>query len=139
MSRRGRVEPCAAEELSRLSAPPTIAGNGVQFLPVPGWQKHPWLWHGFSTRKGGLSRAYCADEAAGELNLGFTAADDRLTVEQNRRLLAEAITGNAETPLETLRQIHSTLILARAEIPRRGARAGSPATGLRRWGARATA
>jgi len=129
MSRRGRVEPCAAEELSRLSAPPTIAGNGVQFLPVPGWQKHPWLWHGFSTRKGGLSRAYCADEEAGELNLGFTAADDRLTVEQNRRLLAEAITGNAETPLETLRQIHSTLILGASRDPALGCKGGVPGDG----------
>ena len=112
ISRRGRLDHSAAEELSRLSAPPQVARNGVQFLPVPGWQNFPWLWHGFSTRRGGLSRAYCADEAPGELNLGFTAADDRLTVEHNRRLLAEAVTGNPETPLETLRQIHSTLIVA---------------------------
>lgn len=111
ISRRGRFEHSAAEELSRHSAPPQVAGNGVQFLPVPGWEKYPWLWHGFSTRKGGLSRAYCTDDAAGELNLGFTADDDRLAVEQNRRLLAEAVTGNRETRLETLRQIHSTLIL----------------------------
>ena len=124
------MEHSAAEELSRFSAPPRIAGNGVQFLPVPGWENYPWLWHGFSTRRGGLSRAYCPDGAPGELNLGFTAADDRLTVERNRRLLAEAITGNPETSLQTLRQIHSTLIVGgstAASSP--GCRGGVPGDG----------
>jgi YfiH family protein len=72
-----------------------------------------WLWHGFSTRRGGLSRAYCAQDtpdAPGELNLGFTAADDREAVAQNRRLFAEAITGSAETPLIPIRQIHSSIV-----------------------------
>jgi hypothetical protein len=72
----------------------------------------PWLMHGFSTRRGGLSRAYCADDAPGELNLGFTAADNRETVAQNRRLLAEAITGSPETPLIPVRQIHSSLVVS---------------------------
>jgi hypothetical protein len=74
-------------------------------------EKPGWLWHGFSTRRGGLSRAYCADGAPGELNLGFTAGDDRETVEQNRRLLVEAVSGDAATPLVTLNQIHSNLVL----------------------------
>ena len=87
-----------------------MAGNGVQWLDAPGWQQFLWLWHGFSTRKGGLSRAYCADDAPGELNLGFTADDSREVVAHNRQLLAEAITGDPATPLRTLHQIHSTLI-----------------------------
>jgi hypothetical protein len=70
-----------------------------------------WLWHGFSTRRGGLSRVYCADDAPGELNLGFTADDDREAVVRNRRLLAEAITGDPATPLVALRQIHSNCVI----------------------------
>ena len=61
--------------------------------------------------KGGLSRAYCAEDAPGELNLGFTAADDRETVLANRRLLAEAVTGDAATPLLALKQFHSNLVV----------------------------
>ncbi len=82
----------------------------MEWLPVPGWD-FPWLWSGFSTRKGGLSRAYCAEGAPGELNLGFTAADDRETVLRNRRLLAEAVTGDAATPIVALRQFHSNLLV----------------------------
>ncbi len=76
-----------------MAPSPRVAPNGVEWLPVPEWEKLRWLWHGFSTRRGGLSRAYCAEDAPGELNLGFTEADDRQTVIRNRRLLAEAITG----------------------------------------------
>jgi YfiH family protein len=89
---------------------PRVAPNGVQWLPVPGWGDTGWLWSGFSTRKGGESRAYCADDAPAELNLGFTAADDHETVRRNRRLLAEAITGDEATPFVTARQIHSALV-----------------------------
>jgi hypothetical protein len=117
VTRRVRLERAAPEELTQRSAAPQIAANGVQWLAVPGWEKFPWLWHGFSTRKGGLSRVYCAEQAPGELNLGFTAADDRETVAGNRRLLAEAITGSPETALETLRQIHSTLIRTSSDGP----------------------
>ncbi len=105
---------------------PRVAANGVQWLSVPAWEETGWLWHGFSTRRGGLSRVFCGDSCEGELNLGFTAPhgqamDDRDTVAQNRRLLAEAITGDATTPLVALRQIHSNLVvLADAADPSRG-------------------
>ena len=50
------------------------------------------------------------------MNLGFTAADSREVVARNRRLLAEAVTGDPATPLVTVRQIHSTaLVVAGAE------------------------
>jgi YfiH family protein len=106
----GRFEEAAAEDLMRRAETPQVAANGVEWLAVPGWQRVPWLWHGFSTRRGGVSRAYCADEAAGELNLGFTADDSGEAVVQNRGLLAEAVTGNGKTPLVVLRQIHSNLV-----------------------------
>lgn len=85
-----------------------------------------WLWHGFSTRKGGASRAYCAEGAAGELNLGYTASDERAVVAANRRLLAEAITGDAAMRMVTLRQVHSNVVVRAAKVdadrgqPRRG-------------------
>ena len=123
--RLDRVAPrVAPEDLAPPRPVPRRAPNGVEWLPIPGWDL-PWLSSGFSTRKGGFNRAYCAEDAPGapadrsssvgwgpgELNLGFTAADDRETVLANRRLLAEAVTGNATTPVLALRQFHSNLVL----------------------------
>jgi YfiH family protein len=110
-ARRIGLERVTPEELSRTAPSPSAAPNGVQWLPVPGWEKIDWLWRGFSTRKGGDSRAYCIEGEPGELNLGFTDADDRETVNRNRRLLAEAVTGDAATPLVTIRQIHSSALV----------------------------
>jgi YfiH family protein len=100
----------AAEELKRPAPPVRVAANGAEWLAAAGWEKIPWLWHGFSTRRGGESRAYCAEDAKGELNLGFTADDSREAVLRNRELLAEAVTGERETPLVALRQFHSNLV-----------------------------
>jgi len=106
----------AHEDLITPAPPPRRATNGVEWLPVPGWD-FPWLWAGFSTRKGGLSRAYCADDSpglpavAGELNLGITATDDRENVLRNRHLFAEAVTSDPATPLISLRQFHSNRIV----------------------------
>lgn len=86
------------------------AANGVAWLPIPGWNL-PWLWSGFSTRLGGVSRAYCAEDAPGELNLGFTAEDDSAAVLANRRLFAEAISGNSATPIVALKQFHANLVV----------------------------
>jgi YfiH family protein len=105
-----RLEHAEPEDLTRPAPVPCPAANGVEWLPIPGWN-FPWLWSGFSTRKGGLSRAYCAEGAPGELNLGFTAADNRETVLGNRRLLAKAVTGDAATPIVALRQFHSNLLV----------------------------
>jgi YfiH family protein len=114
-SRPARFERYLQDELQQSAPVPRVASNGVQWLPVPGWEKIGWLWHGFSTRKGGVSRAYCAESAPGELNLGFTAADDRAAVSKNRSLFVEAITGVATTPLITMRQVHSSVIVAAGE------------------------
>jgi YfiH family protein len=111
VTRRLRFERAAPRNLVHTAPHPRVALNGVQWLAVAGWQRSNWLWHGFSTRRGGLSRAYCADDAPGELNVGFTAEDDRETVAANRRLLAEAISGDAATPLVALRQIHSKMVV----------------------------
>jgi len=129
LRKRNRLERGEPDELPQPPVP-LIASNGVQLLAVPAWRNSgkgthggqsgtqipgnrvgDWLWHGFSTRRGGLSRAYCAEDAPGELNLGFTADDDRNLVAANRRLLAEAVSGNPDTPLVTIRQIHSSVLV----------------------------
>jgi len=78
----------------------------------------PWLLHGFSTRVGGVSRAYGKDD----LNLGFTKDDSRAAVERNRAAFLKelgAVHGKGGGtrsrnallwPLVTLRQIHSDII-----------------------------
>jgi YfiH family protein len=117
------MDSAAPEELTPPAPVPGIASNGVHLIQVPQWNRLPWLWHGFSTRLGGLSSAYCADDAPGELNLGFASADERDIVIRNRRLLVEAVTGSPDTPLITVRQCHSKLIVAgsgKADPPARG-------------------
>jgi polyphenol oxidase len=109
--REQRLTCSSVQELLRPAPVPKLAANGVQWLPVPGWERFPWLWAGFSTRRGGLSRAYGAEDAQPDLNLGFTAAADRETVLANRRLLAEAVTGDPATPLISIRQFHSNLLV----------------------------
>lgn len=113
--RSARKEAASKEDLASAAPETRRSQNGVGLLQIRPWLKNRdlkrWLWHGFSTRLGGVSRAYCAEEAPGELNLGFTATDSREAVEQNRRLLAEAVTGNANTPIAALRQFHSNLVV----------------------------
>jgi polyphenol oxidase len=111
VARRARFQDKTPEEL-RPAAPPTaVASNGVEWVPVVKWKNHKWLWHGFSTRRGGVSTCYAIEGAAGELNLTFTVGDERENVLRNRRLFAEAITGSADTPLFTVRQIHSSVLV----------------------------
>jgi polyphenol oxidase len=86
---------------------------------VPRWQKGQ-VPHAFSTRLGGLSIVYSRDEPErdekhrddekhrGEMNLGFTDADDRANVLENRRLLLAAARAEGRA-LVTPRQIHSSL------------------------------
>lgn len=87
------------------------AKNGAIWFTVPGWEKYAWLWHGFSTRKGGVSTAYAVDGAPGELNLGLTTDDSPDYVAENRRRIVDAITGSRTTPLRTVKQFHSGLVL----------------------------
>jgi len=103
--------PVRLQKQARAQGQTRHSENGVSWLAVTAWSGFDWLWHGFSTRQSGLSRAYQAtdvtDTSAGELNLGFTAADSTEIVRENRRRLVEAVTGSRETPLVTVRQVHS--------------------------------
>lgn len=111
-----RSDSATKAELAGPAPTPQVAANGVEFLQAPAWKKPrsretSWLLHAFSTRRGGVSRAYCAEDEPGELNLGFTKEDRREDVVQNRRLLAEAITGSPDFPVISLRQFHSNLVI----------------------------
>ena len=94
------------------------AKNSLKILTAGPLSRVPWLAHGFSTRSGGLSRAY----GGNALNLGFTKQDSRAAVERNREAFlrrAGATSGKKLWPLVTLRQIHSDLIHCVSEIPKK--------------------
>jgi YfiH family protein len=86
-----------------------LAKNRLQLLHSEKLGTLDWLVHGFSTRLGGVSRAY----GGNALNLGFTKHDSRAAVERNRQLFLKqlgAANGRKSWPLVSLRQIHSDLI-----------------------------
>jgi YfiH family protein len=77
----------------------------------------PWLLHGFSTRRGGVSKAY----GGRALNLGITPEDTRAAVERNRKLFLQelgAIHDDGGTwPSLGMRQVHSSVIHRVDEVP----------------------
>jgi YfiH family protein len=77
-------------------------------MTIPEWRQFSWLYHGFSTRRGGVSDVY----GSKSLNLGWTKEDAPEAVRQNRRLLVEAVTGKppSDVILVTVRQVHSDTI-----------------------------
>ena len=97
----------------------TLRKTQSRILKADSLASIPWLVHGFSTRAGGVSRAY----GGKSLNLGFTREDSRRAVEQNRAAFLRqlgAIRKGREWPLVTVRQIHSDLIHCISEIPKAG-------------------
>lgn len=87
----------------------SVARNKLEILHSEKLAKLPWLIHGFSTRRGGVSRPY----GGKALNVGFTEQDSRAAVERNRELFLKhlgASSGRKPWPLVSLRQIHSDLI-----------------------------
>ena len=85
------------------------AENKLQLLRSEKLDRLAWLVHAFSTRHGGVSRAY----GVNTLNLGFTKQDSRAAVERNRELFLKELgvaNGRKSWPVVALRQIHSDLI-----------------------------
>lgn len=87
-------------------------------LRVPEWISFPWLLHGFSTRRGGVSAIY-GDGDCGELNLAFTPDDSRENVLENRKIFLQGVAarragkgsvGREQPELALLHQIHSGII-----------------------------
>lgn len=81
----------------------------VQIEQAPAFKRIRWLVHGFSTRFGGVTKAY----GGHSLNLGVTEADTRQNVIKNRALFLAVLgarTGVKPWPLLVNRQIHSDII-----------------------------
>ena len=87
----------------------TLANTRLDVAQIADWRMQPWLMHGFSTRIGGKTTVYRPDQQTGELNLGFTASDQKETVLANRSLFVSAV-AEAPLPLVTLQQIHSSIV-----------------------------
>lgn len=103
-SRHPRQFPAAR----RTTARP--AKSRIEVLRSPLLGEISWLLSGFSTRSGGSSDIYGPSQPTGELNLAFTEADTRQNVLENRSRFFKELTGEADFPMVTLRQIHSSLM-----------------------------
>src|ERR1700739_1728830 len=86
------------------------AKSRIEVLRSPLLAEFSWLLSGFSTRSGGSSDIYSPGQPTGELNLVFTEADTRQNVLENRSRFFKELTGEADFPMVTLRQIHSSLM-----------------------------
>jgi polyphenol oxidase len=93
---------------------------GLQILELLPFTKFDWLVHGFSTRPGGVSTLESQHPGPPGtekvLNLGYTNWDRRGHVDENRCRFAAAL-GRANTPLITLRQIHSDIAHVISKVP----------------------
>jgi len=82
----------------------------IEILRAPGLSSLPWLVHGFSTRRGGVSSCY----GGKTLNLGFTPHDSEANVEGNRAafltVLGATNAQGSAWPLLQVKQIHSAIV-----------------------------
>ena len=78
--------------------------NGVLFLSYPAFSELPGFYHGFSTRKGGVSKGIYAS-----MNLSFTRGDKEEDVRENYRRIAEAI-GFSVDSIVCADQTHTTRV-----------------------------
>lgn len=99
---------------SRTLSPPWSLrrSGGLRILELAAFKRLPWLVHGFSTRTGGVSTL----DGHRALNLSFMGWDRRENVLQNRRLFQSAVHAK-EFRLLAIKQIHSDVIHAFAEVP----------------------
>jgi len=77
---------------------------------IESWTRWPWLRHGFSTRRGGISIVYGNPS---DLNLGWTKEDDPALVAENRRRFVRSVGGESRQAgwrLVTVRQVHSNAV-----------------------------
>lgn len=67
-----------------------VGEHSLPFIESPLLEGFSGLRHGFSTRKGGVSKDYLSS-----LNLGFSLGDDRENVIENFRIIGQALGGQA--------------------------------------------
>ncbi len=75
------------------------------------WTPYSWLFAGFSTRLGGVSRVFADAAQGGALNLGFVKEDTAEAVEENRRRLVRAA-GPLGWRLVVAKQVHGIEVRA---------------------------
>jgi polyphenol oxidase len=88
------------------------SANGIGVLQASSFSKLPWLVHGFSTCRGGVSPL----NGKKVLNLGFTEWDTRENVQKNRCLFQSALHAG-EFTLIALKQFHSDVIFDFSTVP----------------------
>jgi polyphenol oxidase len=105
--RRKFPEGRAGASLSQRPATPERrrVQHKPQVVRAPGWERYRWLWHGFSSRPGGVSDIY----GPGSLNLGWTSHDDARNVAENRVRFVKAVAGPG-VQMVTLRQTHTGIV-----------------------------
>src|SRR5262249_19562249 len=100
----------------RKSSAVSGKANAPEVETSPVLQQMGWLIHGFSTRAGGVTTCYSGKT----LNLGFTAADSRQNVIENRQRLLLALGASSRGkpwPLLVNRQVHSDIIHVVRSLP----------------------
>ena len=95
----------------RSNQPASASENALEILRAPSLAAVPWLVHGFSTRRGGVSTCY----GGRSLNLGLTPADSKENVARNRALFLEALGAASRDsggawPLVQMKQMHSAVV-----------------------------
>jgi polyphenol oxidase len=109
---------------SQPDQPAVATENAPEILRAPCLAALPWLVHGFSTRRGGVSTCY----GGRSLNLGLTPADSKENVARNRALFLEALGAASQNsggawPLVQTKQMHSAVV-HRVSAPPRAPLAG---------------
>jgi purine-nucleoside/S-methyl-5'-thioadenosine phosphorylase / adenosine deaminase len=90
----------------------------LEVLRAEALEQLPWLFHGFSTRPGGVSTCY----GGKTLNVGFTQHDSKGNVARNRALFLEAAGAQSKDariwPLVQMKQLHSSVVHRVSAAPR---------------------
>ena len=119
MPARPNSNPHSRRQKSRPDKTASPSENALEILRAASLAALPWLVHGFSTRRGGVSTCY----GGRTLNLGLTPADSKENVARNRALFLEALgAANQDSdgawPLVQMKQMHSAVIHRVSAPPR---------------------
>jgi YfiH family protein len=125
VSARPNSNPHSRQQKLRAGKTASANDNALEILRASSLAALPWLVHGFSTRRGGVSTCY----GGRSLNLGLTPADSKENVACNRALFFEALGAeNGDSggmwPLVQMKQMHSAVVHRVSAPPPRGPLAG---------------
>jgi len=105
-----KSRPRADKTKSSTRRPAASTGEPIEILRAPALAQLPWLLHGFSTRRGGVSTCYRVKS----FNLSVTQHDTKENVARNRTIFLSALGAERENgslwPLVQVKQIHSSVV-----------------------------